>query len=91
MEDGAVRKAVYTVEYAALTAELRTARRAGGLSQRALAKLLKVPHTWVAKIDVVECALFFAACEVEPLAAFGRILAAGRKTRRPEGPVRGHS
>ena len=85
-ETGEVQKSVHTAEYALFVRQLRDARLGAGLSQRALAKLLKVPHTWVAKvesgerrIDVVESAWFFAACQVEPIRAFERIW--GRNAR----------
>lgn len=62
-------KSVHTDEYAALRAELRALREDAGLSQRDLAARLKVPHSWVAKvetgerrIDLIEFHHFVAAC-----------------------------
>ena len=48
---GAMRKSIYTSEYAALCEELRAARRDAGLSQRALAERLEVSPSWVAKVE----------------------------------------
>jgi len=78
---GAMRKSVYTAEYTALRVELRASRKTAGLSQRQLAERLKVPHSWVAKvesgerrIDLVECGWFFAACGVDPFPAMKRVM-----------------
>lgn len=64
-----MRKSTHTPEYAALREHLTRLREAAGLSQRELALSLKVPHSWVAKvesgerrIDLVEFAWFCAAC-----------------------------
>ena len=66
-------KSIFTPEYAILRAELVKARTDAGLTQRALAKCLKVPHSWVAKvesgerrIDLIEMCLLFSACGVDP-------------------------
>ncbi|MGA2231571.1 MAG: helix-turn-helix transcriptional regulator [Tepidisphaeraceae bacterium] len=76
-----MRKSVYTAEYTALRTALRESRDKAGLSQRQLAERLKVPHSWVAKvesgerrIDLVECGWFLAACGVDPLAVFKRLV-----------------
>ncbi len=76
-----MRKSIYTAEYAALRAELKASRKEAGLSQRQLAEHLKVPHSWVAKvesgerrIDVVECTWFLTACGVDPLAMLMRVM-----------------
>lgn len=68
-----MQKSTHTREYAILRAELRAARERAGLTQRELAARLKVPHSWVAKveagerrIDVVELCWLVAACEQEP-------------------------
>jgi predicted transcriptional regulator len=75
-----MRKSIHTPEYAALCRELRSVREQAGLSQRALAAMLAVPHSWVAKvetgerrIDLVEFCRFVSACKVEPMAAFHRL------------------
>lgn len=88
---GAMRKSTHTSEYAALRDELRTARDRAGLSQRDLAAILKVPPSWIAKvetgerrIDLVEFAWFMDACGANAVTAFSRI-APARATRRPKG------
>jgi transcriptional regulator with XRE-family HTH domain len=79
-----MRKSVYTAEYGVLRAELRAARAKAGLSQRQLAQRLKVPHSWVAKvengerrIDVIESGWFLAACGVAPLVVLKRVIQQG--------------
>lgn len=76
-----MRKSVYTTEYTALRAELRNSRTEAGLSQRQLAERLKLPHSWVAKvengerrIDLVEFGWFLAACGVDPLPILTRLM-----------------
>ena len=78
-----MRKSIHTAEYGALCKELRAAREAAGLSQRALAALLKVPHSWIAKvetgerrIDLVEFGWFCAACGASPADEAGAVLSA---------------
>ena len=75
-----MRKSIHTVEYAAVRDELRSARNTAGLSQREMAARLKVPHSWIAKvetgerrIDLVEFCWFIAACGGEPVPAFERV------------------
>jgi transcriptional regulator with XRE-family HTH domain len=67
-------KSTHTTEYAALRAELRAARKFAAFSQRDLATRLKVPHSWVAKvesgerrIDLVEFCWFITACGLDPI------------------------
>jgi transcriptional regulator with XRE-family HTH domain len=74
-------KSVHTAEYAAMRSELRTAREAAGLSQRDLAARLKVPHSWIAKvetgerrIDLVEFCWFVSACGIDPIPICNRLL-----------------
>jgi transcriptional regulator with XRE-family HTH domain len=74
-------KSTHTKEYAALRAELCRAREKCGLSQRQLAARLKVPHSWVAKVesgdrrlDLVELCWFLLACGEEPLNTISRLL-----------------
>ncbi len=74
-------KSIFTPEYAILRAELVKARNDAGLTQRVLAKRLKVPHSWVAKVesgerrlDIIEMYWVLAACEVDPLATLKRVL-----------------
>jgi DNA-binding XRE family transcriptional regulator len=78
---GAMEKSVHIPEYRTLRAELRRMRQAAGFSQRELAARLRVPHSWVAKvesgerrIDLVEFCWFATACGTDPLAAFERLL-----------------
>lgn len=66
-------KSTHTREYALVRAELKAARDAAQLTQRGLAAKLRVPHSWVAKveagerrIDVVELCWFLAACRKDP-------------------------
>lgn len=66
---GAMRKSTHTVQYRALCEQLASIRTAAGLSQRQLAAALKLPHSWVAKvetgerrIDMVEFGWFCEAC-----------------------------
>lgn len=83
-------KSVHTAEYVALRTELRNARNIAGLSQRDLAARLKVPHSWVAKvesgerrIDLIEFCRFVLACEIDPVAVYERLVQEWR-TPRPK-------
>jgi transcriptional regulator with XRE-family HTH domain len=88
---GAMRKSTHTPEYDFLRSELLRIRTDAKLSQRGLAGRLRVPHSWVAKvesgerrIDVVELAWVLAACGSDParaLAEFGTKLRALRAQR----------
>jgi transcriptional regulator with XRE-family HTH domain len=78
---GAMRKSTHTGDYALLREALAGAREAAGLSQRALARKLRLPHTWVAKvesgerrIDVIECGWYLTACNADALAVIRRVL-----------------
>jgi len=64
-----MRKSTHTGEYAQLKKCLLAMRGKAHYSQRQLAAILKVPHSWVAKvesgerrIDLVEFAWFCSAC-----------------------------
>src|SRR2546421_98512 len=64
-----MRKSTHCAEYATLKESLAAARQSAGLSQRELARKLRVPHTWVAKvesgerrIDLIEFGWFCEAC-----------------------------
>jgi transcriptional regulator with XRE-family HTH domain len=66
-------KSTHTPAYAALRAHLTRLRTAAGLSQRQLATALRVPHSWVAKVesgerrlDLIEFAWFCTACNASP-------------------------
>ena len=94
-----MRKSTHSGEYAALRARLVTVRAAAGLSQRGLAQRLRVPHSWVAKveagerrIDLVEFGWFCAACgasaaeEASALFSGGSSASAsGRRSRATSG------
>jgi transcriptional regulator with XRE-family HTH domain len=74
-------KSTHTSEYAALRSELHALRQSAGLSQRELAARLKVPHSWVAKvecgerrIDLVELCWFISACGREPAATAAELV-----------------
>ena len=76
-----MRKSTHTPEYAALRRRLTQIRTTAGKSQRELASALKVPHSWVAKvesgerrIDFVEFAWFCMACERSPSAEADELL-----------------
>jgi transcriptional regulator with XRE-family HTH domain len=88
---GTMQKSVHTPEYRSLRAELSSARRSAGLSQRELALRLKVPHSWIAKvengerrIDAIECCWFFAACGVDPLVPFAKLTETVTKSNSPK-------
>jgi transcriptional regulator with XRE-family HTH domain len=88
-------KSTYSPEYKALRSELRVRRENAGLSQRQLAARLKVPHSWVAKIesgerriDLVEFAWFISACGIDPISVCERLMedfAGKRRKRRLKG------
>jgi transcriptional regulator with XRE-family HTH domain len=66
---GAMKKSIYSAEYAVLCRSLKAARANAGLTQRALASQLKVSPSWVAKVemgerrvDVIEFVRFIRAC-----------------------------
>jgi transcriptional regulator with XRE-family HTH domain len=76
-----MKKSVHTAEYAALRTELRAVREGAALSQRGLAARLKVPHSWVAKvengerrIDLVEFCWFVLGCGSDPQVVTERLL-----------------
>jgi hypothetical protein len=78
---GTMRKSIHTPEYAALRAHLHKLRGDAGLSQRELAARLRVPHSWVAKvesgerrIDLVEFCWFAEACDADADSEFRRIV-----------------
>ena len=78
---GAMRKSTHTGEYALLRDRLVATRRKAGLSQRDLALRLKVPHTWVAKvesgerrIDLIECGWFLASCGADPFRVLKQVM-----------------
>jgi ribosome-binding protein aMBF1 (putative translation factor) len=96
---GSMTRSVHKSAYGALRERLRVMRMSAGLSQRALAKILRVPHSWVAKVesgerrlDVVEFMEFADACGADACDALGvgarpvRTSGEGQKTRITKGP-----
>lgn len=78
---GAMEKSIHTPEYALLRSELREARENAGLSQRELAVRLKVPHSWVAKVeagerrmDLIEFCRFVSACDMDPIRVSNKLV-----------------
>ena len=66
-------KSTHTADYRLLRESLAGMRQTAGLSQRALAERLRVPHSWVAKvesgerrIDLVEFCWICQACGEDP-------------------------
>jgi transcriptional regulator with XRE-family HTH domain len=89
-----MKKSVHTSEYAVLQSELRSLRVEAAISQRELAGRLKVPHSWVAKvesgerrIDFVEFCWFVAACGFDPVPVSEKLARhiLARKPVRPSG------
>ena len=87
-------KSTHTTEYVAIRAELLAARKNADLSQRDLAAILDVPHSWVAKvesgerrIDILEFFGFLSACRVNPLDVVARLMH-GWQTSKQEHAVR---
>ena len=76
-----MRKSTHSPEYHALRGALRTARESANLSQRELAHRLKVPHSWVAKVesgerrvDMVEAFWLLSACGADLLGVTRRLM-----------------
>jgi transcriptional regulator with XRE-family HTH domain len=74
-------KSTHTLEYGALRTELRAVREGAALTQRQLAARLKVPHSWVAKveggerrIDLIEFCWFISGCGVDPVPISEKLL-----------------
>jgi transcriptional regulator with XRE-family HTH domain len=68
-----MRKSTHTGDYSALRQRLALIRKEAELSQRQLAAALRVPHSWVAKVesgerrlDLVEFGWYCAACGASP-------------------------
>ena len=83
-----MRKSTHTPEYTALRAQLYKARADAGLSLRDLAARLRVPHSWIAKvesgerrIDLIEYCWVMAACGADAenlLVKLARTVISGR-------------
>ena len=78
-----MRKTIYTPEYAIVRDILLAARQEAGLSQRDVAARLKVPPSWVAKVelkerrvDVVEFVRILRACGANVDAALAQLVQA---------------
>lgn len=76
-----MKKSIHSPESSILREELRAIREAATLSQRELASRLRVPHSWIAKveigerrIDVVEFCRFVAACGASPPEVLQRVV-----------------
>jgi transcriptional regulator with XRE-family HTH domain len=89
---GAMKKSIHTAEYRRLRSFLRETREKAGLSQRQLAARLKVPHSWVAKVengerrmDVVELCWLISACDGDPVALCQKLLREIDDSRRGTG------
>lgn len=74
-----MKKSTHTAEYRAIQQELKRARRDAGLTQRGLSLKLRVPPSWIAKvelgerrIDVIEFCWFMGACGANPGVALNR-------------------
>ena len=82
----AMEKSTHTPEYAALKATLVSIRGTAKLTQRQLASLLGVSHSWVAKvesgerrIDLIEFAWFCRACGTDPLEGATPVLSKSKR------------
>ena len=79
-------KAQHATSYERLPTLLRTLREEAGLTQRELGEKLGKPQSWVyncetlnCRVDVAEFVDWVTACGVEPVEAFARFLASGRR------------
>ena len=86
-----MQKSTHSAQYALLRQRLAAIRKEAGLSQRQLAVVLRVPHSWVAKvesgerrIDLVEFGWFCAACDAAPENEAAGILSAFTRRSRPQ-------
>jgi transcriptional regulator with XRE-family HTH domain len=93
-----MQKSTHSTEYRLLRSELRQARASAGLSQRDLSERLKVPHSWVAKvesgerrIDLVEFCWFLSACGVDSLESLTRLTERFPRRSMPRGLKGGRS
>ena len=87
-----MKKSTHTADYAQLRRELRDIRQKSHHSQRDLASMLGVPHSWVAKvengerrIDLIEFFEFVTACGEAPLDAVKRLLRESRRFQLTRG------
>ena len=89
-------KSVHTTDQAAFCALMVRARKAAGLTQHALARLLKKPQSFVAKyeggerrLDVVEFIAIARALGADPLRLMAALVAGGKG--KSAGPKRAAS
>src|SRR5258706_7352900 len=82
-----MQKSTHTAEYSALCDQLVSMRNLAGLTQRELASILQVGHSWVAKvesgerrIDLIEFAWFCDACRINPVEGATKLLSGIRRT-----------
>ncbi len=85
-----MQKSTHSSEYASLRQRLAAIRSEAGLSQRELAAVLRVPHSWVAKvesgerrIDLVEFGWFCEACEAHAASEASELLSTFTRRSRP--------
>lgn len=93
---GAMEKTVHAAEYRLLLRELKKLRAAANLSQRALAKRLKVAPSWVGKVetgerrvDLIEFCRIVAACGADPAETTARLIKRMRFVRIPRAMAEG--
>jgi transcriptional regulator with XRE-family HTH domain len=84
-----MQKSVYSEEYRQLCDLLRGVRTNAGLSQRAMAERLGVPHTWVSKVesgerrlDLIECLRICRATGADPQEVLAPLLVTERPKKR---------
>jgi len=87
---GAMLKSTHTPEYRLLREALADIRHAAGLSQRAVAQRLNVPHSWVAKVesgerrvDLIEFCWICRACGQDAKKAIAELIDRFRPGRGP--------
>lgn len=75
-------KAQHSPAYRMLPGCLRNMRESAGMTQRDLGKKLRKPQSWIyncesanRRVDVTEFIAWAKACGVDPLKAFGEVLA----------------
>lgn len=85
---GSMPKSTHTADYRLLREVLADLRETAGLSQRALAERLKVPHSWVGKVesgerrvDLVEFCWICRACDHDPAIVAAELIGQFRSGR----------
>jgi len=84
-----MKKSTHSFGYRLLLQQLVQIRTRAGLSQRQLAEILRVPHSWVAKVesgerrlDLIEFGWYCTACGAQP-AEEAALLFNQQTTKRP--------